>query len=127
MKVFVKVEALYDESAKHAVKPFIFDINSNSETLTIADIKAAVQDEFKRFDLTNSIVSEKVWIVGKDDHSDEVDVIALAGKNPNIKYSMILSAPTEVKARPASLAASSPIKKTGRSSISLSRKYDRNK
>jgi hypothetical protein len=95
MKVFVKVEALYEGTSKSATRPFVFDINTDSDKLTVADVKQAVRSQFKRIELSDSLVSERVEFAGKNDHADDVDIIAISGRCPNIKYTMFVTSNSE--------------------------------
>jgi len=106
MKAFVKVEAFFEGTTKPATRSFVFDINKESDSLTVAEVKLAVREQFKRIDLSDQLVSEKVEFAGKDTHEDTVDIIALAGKCPSIKYIMTVPLP-EGAAAPTLLSATS--------------------
>jgi hypothetical protein len=108
MKVFIKVEAFFEGTTRSATKSFAFDINKEEESLTVAEVKLAVRDQFKRIELSDRLVSEKVEFIGRDDHEDTVDLIALGGKFPEIKYVMTVSEP-EAKPRSMGSIASSGV------------------
>lgn len=106
MKIFVNVTALFEGTNNKASKPFTFDINSTEESITPADIKLAVRDQFKRIELSDKLVSEKVVFAGKSDHEDTVNIIEIAGKCPRIEYVMEVTAPEKPTAIRKSIATS---------------------
>ena len=99
MKTFVKVTAIYDGSGKSAIRPFSFDINTTTDSLTIAEIKDAAKNQFKKIDSADSILSEKVRFAGKDDYSDETNVLETLGQNSVVEYEMIIPMPEKSRSR----------------------------
>lgn len=98
MKVFIDIETLFEGTTKKASSPFTIDLNSQSATITVADIKTEARKHFKENDFTNRIVSEKVKFAGQDNYEDSVDIIAIAGHCPKIKYTVEITLP-EVSAK----------------------------
>ena len=94
MKVFINVKAFFEGTGKPAVKPFVFDINKEEDEITVAEVKTAAREQFKRIEFSENMVSEKVSFAGTDSHEDTVEIISIAGKCPKIDY--IISVPAQV-------------------------------
>jgi hypothetical protein len=106
MKIFVNVTAVFEGTTNKASKPFTFDINTTAETITPADVKLAVRDQFKRIELSDKLVSEKVIFAGKNDYADTVNIIEIAGMCPRVEYIMEVAAPVKPATLNNSIAVS---------------------
>lgn len=106
MKIFVKVSVLFEGTSNKASRPFTFDINSDGDSITPADVKLAVRDQFKRIELSDALVSEKVSFSGKSDHADTVNIIEVAGMCPRVEYIMEVTAPENPAKSTKSIAVS---------------------
>jgi hypothetical protein len=92
MKIFVNVTAVFEGTTTKASRPFTFDINTESDSITPADVKLAVRDQFKRINLSDKLVSERVEFAGKSDYPDTVNIVEIAGKCPRVEYIMEVTA-----------------------------------
>ncbi|CAB4175391.1 hypothetical protein UFOVP972_167 [uncultured Caudovirales phage] len=106
MKIFVNVTVLFEGTTNKASRPFTFDINSTTDSITPADVKLAVRDQFKRIELSDSLVSEKVLFAGKSDHEDTVNIVEIAGKCPRVEYIMEVTSPEKPATIRKSIATS---------------------
>jgi len=124
MKIFVNVTAVFEGTTNKASRSFTFDINTATDLITPADVKLAVRDQFKRIELSDKLISEKVVFAGRSDYADSVNIVEIAGKCPRVEYIMEVTAPVKQASSIKSSAISS-VKAQGKLLLKQDKKRSR--
>ena len=124
MKIFVNVTAVFEGTTNKASKSFTCDINTATDLITPADVKLAVRNQFKRIELSDKLVSEKVIFAGRSDYADTVNIVDIAGKCPRVEYIMEVTAPVK-QANLTESSAISSVKAQGKLLLKQDKKRSR--